>query len=59
MKSSGTMWMFTVEELKCLLELEPLCLEYSKIHVLGSVVSILEELETLTNIVCFFLSHKW
>lgn len=58
MKSSGATWIFTAEELKCLLELEPLYSEHGKIKVLGSIVSILEELEKLSNIASFFLSHK-
>lgn len=57
-KSSVTVWMFTVEELKHVLELEPPCSAHGKIRVIRSIVSVLEELEKLSNIVCFFLSHK-
>lgn len=47
------MWMFTVEELKCFLEAP--CSEHGKIQVFGSIVSILEELDRLSNYVPSFL----
>lgn len=42
--SSGVMLIFTVEDLKNLQELGPMCSEHGKIKVLGSIISILKEL---------------
>lgn len=49
--------MITVEELKCLLELEAPCSGHSKIKVLGSTVSILEDLEKLSKVACYTLTQ--
>jgi len=42
--SAGVMLMFTVKDLKSLLESGPMCSEPGEIKVLGSIISILKEL---------------
>lgn len=42
--SSEVMLIFTVEDLKNLLESRPVCSEHGKIKVLGSIISIFQEL---------------
>lgn len=42
--SAGVMLMFTVKDLKSLLESGPMCSEPGEIKVLGSIINILKEL---------------